>query len=31
MNSGEMSRAEVIIQYNIPKTTLYKWISKYKT
>ncbi|SIR65631.1 transposase [Chryseobacterium sp. RU33C] len=31
INSGEMSRAEVIIQYNIPKTTLYKWISKYKT
>lgn len=30
MQSGEMSKLEVIEHYKIPKTTLYKWISKYK-
>ncbi|AZA48700.1 transposase [Chryseobacterium carnipullorum] len=30
IQSGEMSRLEVIEHYKIPKTTLYKWISKYK-
>lgn len=29
INKGEMTRLEVIKEYNIPKTTLYKWISKY--
>jgi hypothetical protein len=28
MEKGEMTKAE-IIRYKIPKTTLYKWISKY--
>lgn len=27
---GEMTNKEIIKEYNIPKTTLYKWISKYK-
>lgn len=27
---GEMKSSEVIERYHIPKTTLYKWISKYK-
>ena len=27
---GEMTKYEVIEKYKIPKTTLYKWISKYK-
>ncbi|MFP3595343.1 transposase [Chryseobacterium sp. SIMBA_029] len=30
MQSGEMSKVEVIEHYKIPKTTLYKWMSKYK-
>lgn len=30
IQSGEMSKFEVIEHYKIPKTTLYKWISKYK-
>ncbi|MDV7695512.1 transposase [Chryseobacterium soli] len=30
MQSGEMSKLEVIEHYKIPKTTLYKWMSKYK-
>lgn len=29
INKGEMSRDQVIERYKIPKTTLYKWISKY--
>lgn len=29
MEKGEMTKAEIIIRYKIPKTTLYKWISKY--
>lgn len=31
ISSNEMTKAEVIEQYNIPKTTLYKWIKKHKT
>nr|WP_276967948.1 transposase [Chryseobacterium sp.] len=27
--SGHMTKIEVINRYNIPKTTLYKWIEKY--
>lgn len=30
INSNEMTKLEVIEQYNIPKTTLYKWIKKHK-
>ncbi|WP_312554705.1 transposase [Empedobacter brevis] len=30
IDTGEMKNVEVIERYNIPKTTLYKWISKYK-
>lgn len=29
ISGGEMSRKQVIEQYKIPKTTLYKWIKKY--
>lgn len=29
INTGEMSKNQVMEQYKIPKTTLYKWISKY--
>lgn len=28
--SGEKTKQQVIEEYRIPKTTLYKWISKYK-
>jgi len=31
VNSGKMTKQEVISKYKIPKTTLYKWISKYNT
>jgi hypothetical protein len=31
INTGEMTKIQVIERYGIPKTTLYKWISKYKT
>ena len=31
INSGEKSKTEVINDYRIPKTTLYKWIEKYKS
>lgn len=31
INSGEKTRQEVISTYHIPKTTLYKWFSKYNT
>lgn len=31
IESGEMSKLEVIEQYNIPKTTLYNWIRKYRS
>ena len=30
INTKEMTRTEVMKRYGIPKTTLYKWISKYK-
>lgn len=30
INSGEMTKKQVIERYLIPKTTLYKWIDKYK-
>lgn len=30
MDSGELKATEIIERYNIPKTTLYKWINKYK-
>ncbi|MDP9961161.1 helix-turn-helix domain-containing protein [Chryseobacterium lathyri] len=29
VESGEKSKAQVIREYKIPKTTLYKWLSKY--
>ena len=29
ISSGEMTKTQVMEKYNIPKTTLYKWISKY--
>lgn len=29
ISSGEKTRLQVIEEYKIPKTTLYKWISKY--
>lgn len=31
IKSGEKTKIEVMEEYNIPKTTLYKWISKYKS
>ena len=30
VNTGKMTKNEIINRYRIPKTTLYKWISKYK-
>ena len=30
VSSGEMTKTQVMEKYKIPKTTLYKWISKYK-
>ena len=30
ISTGEMTKNQVIERYRIPKTTLYKWISKYK-
>jgi len=30
LETGEMKNSEVMERYHIPKTTLYKWISKYK-
>ena len=30
INSNKMTITEVISEYNIPKTTLYKWIKKHK-
>lgn len=29
VESGEKSRSQIINEYKIPKTTLYKWIAKY--
>lgn len=31
INSGEMTKQQVIDRYRIPKTTLYKWVNKYNT
>lgn len=31
INTGEKTKQEVITDYKIPKTTLYKWISKYRS
>jgi len=31
IETGEKTKHQVIEEYNIPKTTLYKWIHKYKT
>ena len=31
VESGEISKTEIIEKYNIPRTTLYKWIKKHKT
>jgi hypothetical protein len=30
IESNKMTKDEVVVKYRIPKTTLYKWISKYK-
>ena len=30
ISSGEMTKTQVMEKYKIPKTTLYKWISKHK-
>lgn len=30
ISSGEMTKNQIIERYNIPKTTLYKWISKHQ-
>lgn len=30
MESGEMTKNDILEKYKIPKTTLYKWIGKYK-
>jgi hypothetical protein len=30
INKGDKTKEQVINEYKIPKTTLYKWISKYK-
>lgn len=30
LENGEKTKLEIIQQYKIPKTTLYKWIEKYK-
>ncbi|WP_334126744.1 transposase [Empedobacter brevis] len=30
IDTGEMKSLEIIERYNIPKTTLYKWMNKYK-
>ncbi|RKE77168.1 hypothetical protein DEU39_3930 [Chryseobacterium sp. AG363] len=29
VNTGKKTKQEIIDQYNIPKTTLYKWLEKY--
>ncbi|WP_431610624.1 transposase [Chryseobacterium sp. 'Rf worker isolate 10'] len=31
IETGEKTKAQVIQEYSIPKTTLYKWIDKYKS
>lgn len=30
IKTEKMTKKEVMVKYNIPKTTLYKWISKYQ-
>ena len=30
ISSGQKTKLQIITEYNIPKTTLYKWIEKYK-
>ena len=30
IKTKEMTKIQIMERYNIPKTTLYKWISKYK-
>lgn len=30
VNTGEKSKVQIMEEYNIPKTTLYKWMEKYK-
>lgn len=30
VNTGEKSKSQIIEEYRIPKSTLYKWIEKYK-
>lgn len=30
INTGKKTKGQVIEEYNIPKTTLYKWLDKYK-
>lgn len=30
VESGEMTKTEIMKRYNIPRTTLYKWIKKHK-
>ena len=30
LHSGEMTKNEIVERYRIPKTTLYKWLSKHK-
>lgn len=30
INKGDKTKEQIIKEYRIPKTTLYKWISKYK-
>ncbi|WP_300674729.1 transposase [Soonwooa sp.] len=30
VNTGKKTKQEIITEYNIPKTTLYKWIGKFK-
>ncbi|WP_306666570.1 hypothetical protein [Chryseobacterium sp. OSA05B] len=29
--NGEKTKSQVILEYKIPKTTLYKWLGKYKS
>lgn len=31
ISSGEMTKLQIINRYGIPKTTLYKWVSKYES
>lgn len=31
IETGEKTKIQIMEEYNIPKTTLYKWISKYKS